>query len=93
MTKTRFFHMIASRAGVSPAEARAVIEAISGVTKEALAAGEPMRIPDIGKIYPAQMPARVAHNPKTGEKVFVEAGWSVRFKAAAALKASTAGKS
>ncbi len=90
MTKTRFFHMIASRAGVSPADAKAVIEAMSSLTKEALEAGQPMRIPEIGKIYPVEMPARLANNPRTGEKVFVEAGWSVRFRAAAALKAASA---
>ncbi len=43
-------------------------------------------IPDFGALVVRETPKRIALNPKTGEKVQVKAGATVRFKASPALK-------
>ena len=88
MIKQRFFHVVGARAGTDAATAEKVIEALSGLARDALAAGNELSIPSIGKIYAAKSEARLGRNPRTGEKVFIEAGWAVRFKSAPQLKAS-----
>jgi DNA-binding protein HU-beta len=43
-------------------------------------------LPDFGSFTVRETPKRSALNPKTGEKVAVKAGATVRFKASPALK-------
>lgn len=60
-------------------------EIISAIKGEITANGR-FTIPDFGAFMVKETPKRAALNPRTGEKVAVKAGATVRFKASPALK-------
>ncbi len=64
-----------------------IIEAIKG---EIVASGR-FTIPDFGAFVVRVTPKRTALNPRTGEKVPVKAGATVKFKASPALKTAALG--
>lgn len=90
MTKARFYHVIASRAGVSYDTVCTVMEAMTGLAQETLAAQGEVRLPHIGKLYSIQTPQRLGRNPRTGEPVLVPEGYAVRFRASSELKGKSA---
>lgn len=64
-----------------------IIEAIKG---EIVASGR-FTIPDFGAFIVRETPKRTGLNPKTGEKVQIKAGATVRFKASPSLKTAALG--
>ena len=58
---------------------------IAAIKAEIVAAGR-FTIPDFGSFSVRETAKRTAQNPRTGEKVAVKAGATVRFKASPALK-------
>jgi DNA-binding protein HU-beta len=55
---------------------------------DAIKASGRFTIPDFGAFAVRETPKRTGLNPKTGEKVQIKAGATVRFKASPALKAA-----
>lgn len=50
-----------------------------------LAAGEVVRLPDVGSLLLVDRPEQLKHNPKDGGKVLVPAGKRVKFRKSSAL--------
>jgi len=67
------------------ASAQLAAEIIDSIKTEIVTTGR-FGLPDFGSFTVRETPKRSALNPKTGEKVAVKAGATVRFKAAPALK-------
>ena len=57
-----------------------LLEALGGEARSALARGEKVFLPGIGKLCPKQRAARKGRNPRTGEPVTIPACTVVAFK-------------
>ena len=71
------------RTGV--ASGRVAAELVAAIKTEIVATGR-FSLPDFGSFTVRETPKRTALNPRTGEKVPVRAGATVRFKVAPSLK-------
>jgi DNA-binding protein HU-beta len=69
------------------AAGRLAADIIAAIKTEIVQSGR-FTIPDFGAFSVRETPKRIALNPRTGEKVAVKAGATVRFKASPALKES-----
>ena len=89
MNKSEFVERVAKRCKTTKAEARRMIDAvfaeIEAAVKEARKA-EKVTVPDLGTFRVAKRAARTGRNPRTGEKIRIKAGKSLRFKAASNLR-------
>lgn len=83
----KFLTDVIARSADLPAVAakRVATDVISAIKAQVVAAGR-FTIPDFGSFVVRETAKRTALNPKTGEKVAVKAGATVRFKASPALK-------
>lgn len=70
---------VASRAGKSVEETASVVEAIFAVIREALVAGEEVRLVGFGSFYYSVFAAHIAIDPQTGAALHVPARRGVRF--------------
>ena len=68
------------------ASARLAAELIAAIEAEITTTGR-FTLPEFGSFAVRETPRRTALNPKTGERIAVKAGATVRFKVAPALKA------
>lgn len=85
MTKKEFMKDVAARAGVSVAQAEAVLAATGKVTAAVLATEGAIKVPHLVNINAKFYDARPGRNPKTGEEREVPAGFRLRVKSSAAL--------
>ena len=72
------------------ASAKLAGDIIEAIKTEIVESGR-FTIPDFGAFIVRETPKRTGLNPKTGEKVQVKAGATVRFKASTSLKAAALG--
>lgn len=89
MTKQRFYQILAAKSGVDHKQVDAVMTALADLVRDTIAAGNDIRIPGIGKIFPALRTARRLTNPLTKEPMDVPASYHVRFRATESLKAAS----
>ncbi|HYZ33420.1 MAG TPA: HU family DNA-binding protein [Crenalkalicoccus sp.] len=88
MSKKFLTDVIAQSAEMPTAAAgRVAADIIAAIKAEIIETGR-FTIPDFGAFSVRETPKRTALNPRTGEKVPVKAGATVRFKASPALKES-----
>lgn len=86
MSKKFLTDVIAQSADIPAVAAnRVAADVISAIKAQVIETGR-FTIPDFGSFAVRETPKRTALNPKTGEKVAVKAGATVRFKASPALK-------
>jgi DNA-binding protein HU-beta len=69
------------------AAGRLAADIIAAIKEEIIENGR-FSLPDFGSFTVRKTPKRTALNPRTGEKVAVKAGATVKFKAAPSLKAA-----
>ena len=83
----RFLTEVIARSAEMPtlAAGRLASDLIAAIRAEMVATGR-FALPDFGSFTVRETPKRTALNPRTGEKVEVKAGATVRFKASPALK-------
>ena len=83
----RFLTDVIAQAADMPASAagRLAGEVVAAIKAEITETGR-FSLPDFGSFTVRETPKRTALNPRTGEKVDVKAGATVRFKASPALK-------
>ncbi len=83
----RFLTEVIARAADLPATAagRLAGEIVAAIRAEIVETGR-FSLPDFGSFVVRETPKRTGLNPRTGEKVDVKAGATVRFKASPALK-------
>ena len=86
MSKKFLTDVIAKSADMSAVAAgKLAADIIDAIKSEIVTSGR-FTIPDFGAFAVRETPKRTGLNPKTGEKVQIKAGATVRFKASPALK-------
>jgi DNA-binding protein HU-beta len=91
MTKNDLVGAIAERTGLSKAQAREALDALTHTVTGALKAGQEVRLVGFGSFVPVSRPAGDARNPRTGETVRRAASRTCRFRAGEALKTALNG--
>ena len=86
MSKKFLTDVIQEASGLTAvASGQIAADVIAAIKNEIMENGR-FTIPDFGAFYVKETPKRSALNPRTGEKVSVKAGATVKFKASPALK-------
>ncbi len=86
MTKADLAKAIAKKHKLTQKEAILIIDVILDTITESLVAGEKVELRGFGNFFTKIRAARIARNPKTGEKVSVPEKRIPAFKASKALK-------
>ncbi|MFD5428260.1 HU family DNA-binding protein [Streptomyces sp. NPDC127084] len=86
MNKQLLIEEVAVKLG-SRAAATEAVEAVFDSIVRAVAQGTRVSVTGFGSIAPVERPARIAHNPQTGERVHVKATRAVKFRPGASFKA------
>lgn len=81
MNKTQLTAIVAEKAGVSKAEAAKYVNIVLGTIADNICDGDgEVSIPDFGRFFVKEVPARQGINPQTKEKITIEAHDKVVFK-------------
>lgn len=80
MTKAEMVEKIAESAEFPKKEVEKVLDQFVKITQDTLKAGDKISLTGLGVFTPKDRKARIARNPKTGEKVNVPAKKVVKFK-------------
>ncbi|MDQ3993173.1 MAG: HU family DNA-binding protein [Actinomycetota bacterium] len=86
MTKAEFVDRVASKSGLQRRDAAKAVDAFLESVEESLVEGESVSFTGFGKFSPQQRSARQGVNPRTGEKVTIQAATVPKFSAGSALK-------
>ena len=86
MNRTELVSALATRAGVSNAQADKVLGALQDVLVEQVAAGEKVQITGFLSVERVARAARTGRNPATGAELQIPAGYGVKITAGSALK-------
>ncbi len=86
MTKMDLIDAVASRSGVSKADAGRAVEAVIEGISSALARGEKVTVTGFGTFEVRQRAARMGRNPQTGAPLHIPATKTPAFKAGKGLK-------
>ena len=85
MNKADLIAKLAPKLNITQDEARIVLNSVLEVITEALVEDKNVRLVDFGTFEVKQRAERMGHNPKTGEKLKIEAKKIVTFKQGKAL--------
>lgn len=88
MKKVELIEAVASKAGITKADAGRAVDATFSVITEALVKGDKVPLVGFGTFAISKRAARVGRNPQTGAEVQIAARNAVTFKAGSALKES-----
>lgn len=86
MTKAEFVDRVASKSGLQRRDAAKAVDAFLESIEESLKQGEAVSFTGFGKFSAQQRSARQGVNPRTGEKVTIQAATVPKFSAGSALK-------
>jgi len=86
VTKTELVDAIASKAGMTKAEAGRSLDAALDGIRDALARGEKVTVTGFGTFEVRQRAARMGRNPQTGAPLHIPATKTPAFKAGKGLK-------
>lgn len=85
MNKTEFIAAVAEHSGLTKADAKKAVDASLEVIAKALKKGEKVSILGFGSFDIVERAARTGVNPRTGEKIEINARKVVKFKPGAGL--------
>ncbi len=88
MTKAEFVDKLAEKGETTKKHASEAIEMVFGAIKDVLVSGDEVSIPGFGKFSIVTRKARSGINPRTKEKISIDATKAPKFSAAKALKES-----
>jgi DNA-binding protein HU-beta len=91
VTKQDFVDAVAGRAGMSKGDAAKAVEAVLDTITDTLRRGDSVTFTGFGKFSTSARAARMGVNPRTGEKVMIQATTVPKFSAGSALKSSVKG--
>lgn len=91
MTKTQLVAAMAEELGSDKKSAAAALDAITAIITREVSGGGAVTLPDVGKIYCRERPARMVRNPATGEQIKKEADKVVKMTISKKLKDSVNG--
>ena len=86
VTKKELVELIANQTGITQVDTKIVIENFLGAIADSLKGGRNIEIRGFGRFKIKEKKARQARNPRTGEKVFVDAGLKPVFESSNELK-------
>jgi len=86
MTKADLVSALADRAGVSKKDADEVLQAFTDIVTEQLTDGESVTLTGFGTFSVTERKPRTGVNPRTLEKITIEATKTPKFKAGKKLK-------
>ncbi len=86
MTKADLIGKIATKAGLTKAEAAKALDSTIEAIKEALKKGEKVTLVGFGSFYVSKRKARKGRNPRTGQEIKIPATKVPKFTAGKALK-------
>ncbi|CAN5783062.1 MAG: HU family DNA-binding protein [Actinobacteria bacterium] len=86
MTKQDFVDAVADQAGMSKRDAGAAVDAVLDTITSALKQGDSVTFTGFGKFSTSARAARMGVNPRTGERVQIQATTVPKFSAGSALK-------
>jgi DNA-binding protein HU-beta len=92
MQKTELIARVAKDAGVPQAEASKVVNSVINAVVDALKSGEKVTITGFGTFEVRKTAARTGTNPRTKEKIQIEAGQRATFSAGTLLRDAVSGK-
>lgn len=88
MNKAQLVDAMASRAGLSKADAKKALEAFVGATTDAMKSGDRVAMVGFGTFSVSERAARKGRNPQTGAAIDIAAKRVPKFSAGAELKKS-----
>jgi DNA-binding protein HU-beta len=91
VTKQDFVDAVADRAGMSKRDASAAVDAVLDCLTDALKKGDSVTFTGFGKFSTSARAARTGVNPRTGERVQIQATTVPKFTAGSALKSAVRG--
>ncbi len=83
--KRDIVNTIAEKTGLTGVDTAIVVDSLLATISESLQQGKNIEIRGFGRFKVRKQKARIARNPKTGERVHVEAGFKPVFKASKQL--------
>lgn len=83
MNKSELINAVAEKAGLSKVAAKSALDATVEVIKDQLAKGEKVQVVGFGTFEVSERGAREGINPRTKEKIQIEAKKVAKFKAGA----------
>ncbi|MBL4604078.1 MAG: HU family DNA-binding protein [Emcibacteraceae bacterium] len=86
MNKNEFITSVADTSGLSKSNASVAVDSVLDAITTTLAAGGEVRLIGFGTFSVANRAASVGRNPRTGEKIQINASKRPKFKAGKALK-------
>ena len=86
MKKSELVELIATKAGITKADATRALDAFKEVVTESLSNGVKVPVSGFGTFATSERAAREGRNPQTGATVQIAARTAVTFKPAKALK-------
>ena len=84
--KPEFVELLSKRCEVSKKEATEMYDDVFGALVDVISEGNEVAIPNLGRVKIAERAARVAHNPKTKDKIEVPAKKAPKFQFAKNIK-------
>lgn len=90
MNKPEFVELLAERCEVTKKEAAEMYDDVFGTLADVVSDGNEVAIPGLGRVKTTERAARVATNPRTGEKINVPAKKAPSFKFAKNVKEAVA---
>ena len=91
MTKQEFIDQVADKSGLSKRDAGAAVDAFLETITSCLKARDSVSFTGFGKFSTSERAARQGVNPRTGEKVQIQASTVPRFQAGSSLKSAVKG--
>jgi DNA-binding protein HU-beta len=88
VTKQDFVDAVADRAGMSKRDASEAVDAVLDTITDTLRRGDSVTFTGFGKFSTSARAARMGVNPRTGERVQIQATTVPKFSAGSALKSA-----
>jgi DNA-binding protein HU-beta len=86
VNKSELIEQVAAKTETSKREAADAVDAVLQTIEDHLSRGAEIAITGFGKFHVAERGARQGRNPRTGERIYIEASRVPRFSAGAGLK-------
>lgn len=90
MNKPEFVELLAERCEVTKKEAAEMYDDVFGTLADVVSEGNEVAIPGLGRVKMTERASRVAHNPKTKDKIEVPAKKVPKFQFSKNIKESVA---
>lgn len=85
MNKTQLVSAVATKAGLTKAQAKEAVDAMFSTISEALAEGDKVALLGFGTFSVVEKPERTGINPRTQEPITIPARKQIKFKAGSNL--------